>query len=589
MANSHNAWDGKQLTGTMSGFSAYTTTDSETGKKVESITPFDLLRMIKEIKSFLSLPELESINKILYAHATAKGNPHNTQLTDYPDDVADALFEEFKKQGGTCTKEEYIKALFQLLHIASNTEMIEGTDPNALLSIAGVRNAIHDHEMDPEAHRDLLDRMLPGEPVVTAPILSINSNIGVPTSMVKEDTKGTDQFSDFATYSYVGIDGMLRLAPAGTLPVDFQYGVPLIPMFGHRTNEIRHHNNFDQVTFEHCEIDVKTGLAPTGELEAKVLTGIDGTPGIVKFTLADVALKKNISKTVSVFVKAGYCNRFMISFTDLLTQTPVRALFNLENGEHVVLNHATRYDADIAKLADGWYRCALTLFSNLDMMNDVEFVFFKEKEADQEDFITDCRAGETFGYIFGLQLEDGPSMSPLIFTNGVSRTRKSLYLETSVPNITKALTVNVTFKNNQLAPGLTDRPILTMYDRGIDPACQVVFRSNRMVEVMRWASVDLGKETHETVISQQVFEAQTQMYCKLTTGIGPKMIRTGINDTIRSEKTPEAYNVGTKLIVGTDRTGKHYEGYVRDVTIYPSVVSEAQVKFLNGAELYEHQ
>ena len=103
MTNSQHSWDGKQLTGTISGFSAYTTTDSDTGKPVETITPYDLLKMIKEVKAFLSLPELESINKVLYAHATAKGNPHNTQLADYPDDVADALYQEFKKQGGTCT------------------------------------------------------------------------------------------------------------------------------------------------------------------------------------------------------------------------------------------------------------------------------------------------------------------------------------------------------------------------------------------------------------------------------------------------------------------------------------------------------
>ena len=589
MTNSQHAWDGKQLTGTMSGFSAYTTTDSTTGQPVETITPYDLLKMIKEVKAFLSLPELESINKVLYAHATAKGNPHNTPLSDYPDDVADALYQEFKQQGGTCTKEEYVQALFRLLHVASTAEMTEGTDPNALLSISGVRNALHDHEMDPNAHKELLDKMLPGEPVVEAPILAIHSNIGVPTSMVQEDTMSTEEITESAPYTYIGIDGVLRVAAQGELPVDYQYGVPLIPMFGHRKNEILNHNAFDQVVFDHCELgEVKT-LAPTGEMEAHALEGIDSATGVVKFTLPDIELKTNIAKTVSVFVKAGYCNRFMISFTDLLTNTPVRAIFNLENGEHVLLNHATRYTSDVAKLADGWYRCALTLFSNLDMLNDIECVFFKEKEADQEDFMTECRAGETFGEIFGLQLEDGPSMSPLIMTEGTALTRKALYLETPIPNVRNALTVNVTFKNNLRAPGITDRPILTLYDRGVDPACQVVFRSNQMVEVMRWSSIDIGNETYETVISQQVFEAQAQSYCKLTTGIGPKTIRTGCNDAIRSEKTPEAYNVGTKLVFGSDSTGKHYEGYVRDVTIYPCVVSEAQVKFLNGAELYEHQ
>ena len=238
MSLRNRTWDGTEVTGSITGFKEYSTIPTGANEDTPVIAPKDILENIKEIKQLISLQELDDINDVLYNHVSSSGNPHNTKLSDFPDDVITAIHTKYTALGGKLSKEEYTEALFKLLHIASTEEMKKGTDDTALLSIAGVRTFLHEHEVDPDAHHDLLETMLPGEPVVTRPVFCISSRVGVPLSL-QTKFHDSDILTDRTVYTYIGQDGYLHpCTDSGTIPVDYTYGEPLIPMFGTRTNEI---------------------------------------------------------------------------------------------------------------------------------------------------------------------------------------------------------------------------------------------------------------------------------------------------------------------------------------------------------------
>ena len=245
MSNRNHSWNGQPLTGTISGFSKYSTIESadKNSSPVHIITPKDVLDKIESIRRFLDIPELENALKVLNAHLHDFGNPHRTSLNDFLEQIIDVLYAEYVRQGGTKDKAGYTEDLFKVLHVADAEEMKTGTDESALLSVAGVRELIHAHEVDEEAHKELLDGMFPGRPVVDEPIFCIDSEIGVPPTL----TVRKNVVSDLArsAYTYVGIDGNVYLADSfDKLPVDRMYGAPLIPMFGARTNYIPNSDNF---------------------------------------------------------------------------------------------------------------------------------------------------------------------------------------------------------------------------------------------------------------------------------------------------------------------------------------------------------
>lgn len=586
MSLRNRTWDGSEVTGSITGFKEYSTIATGANEDTPVITPKDILDGIKEIKKLINLPELDDLNEVLYNHVSSNGNPHNTKLSDFPDDVITAIHNKYVALGGKLDKETYTEALFKLLHIASTAEMKDGTDTTALLSIAGVRTFLHEHEIDPNAHHDLLETMLPGEPVVTRPVFCISSRIGVPLSK-QVKFHDDDVLTDRTVYSYIGMDGYLHTcSDTDTLPVDYTYGEPLIPMFGTRTNEIYTCNDLSKYATDGAAKG-NSIKSISGEVDSYSLVGTDTTKKEHTITIPDIELTAKVTKTFSIYAKAGSCKYLMFSFTDLISKLPVRAIFDLENNEVVVLNHVTRYTAEIIKLRDGWFRCIFSMYSDLDMKQDLIISYFKEKIVLEQDCQFEGVQGESYIHFYGAQLEVGAGASPLILTTDHKLTRDGIYLKSAISNIDKDITVNVTFRNNVQNLGVTDRPVcfITTDD---STACTIQFRSNKMIEIAHWASLTSDTAHHDTLISQYLFDEQKDKYLKVTASIGTSNIVNDCNKSTYTESTPEVYNVGSNLIFGSDGKGTFYEGYVRDIAIYPCEVTEQQAKFLDGEEIYEY-
>lgn len=582
MSNANHSWDGKQLTGTVSGFSEYSTGVSDSAVKTEVLTPTLLLNKIKEMQHFLTLPDLDHALKVIYDHIQKKGNPHRTSLNEFVNSIIDVLYTEYVKNGGDKTLAQYTHNLFKVLHVASVDELEKGTDSTALVSIAGIRNIIHAHEIDPNAHQELIEKMFPGSPLNTDPVLSLIPAMHIPKAyMIKTDSSDTKY-----PYTYVGKDRYIHVAKYGVLPTDYAYREPMVACFGERTNEITDCCNFDnRITYHITATDHTTD--PMNTLFATQIRSKASSAEIDHgFALKKIELEKNKSKTFSLYARAGTCKYLIIQFYDLTYKMNINAIFDIKDGSFIIQNHHDHYRADMVNIGHGWYRCEFTLLSKLEQESTLTVLLFKEKDPKVQNFRFLGEEGEHLADLFGMQLEDGPSASPFIFSKTTPATRHPVYLKATIDTsewIDKSFTLNVGLRRIASDPYITDRPICTVYNEN-DLVSEIVWRSNSMVEVDHWCKLTMQDTTITTLIDQIMFDKQTNKYGQITVSIDSKNMRCAYNKVTEDRVTPENYSIGNIILVGTD-TVNYFEGYINKVIVYPCGCNTKQLVYLNGDEI----
>ena len=582
MSNANHSWDGSQLVGSISGFSDISTGVAAEPQQVNVITPSDLLSRIERMQHFLQLPEVDHLIRVIYDHIDKKGNPHRTTLDQFVNQITDVLYAEYKKNGGDKTEAQYLSSLFKVLHVASAAELTEGVDPTALVSVAGIRQLIHSHEVNPDAHHELMEKMFPGSPVNTEPAFSLIPALGINKQFTQEIPSNDASYP----YTYVGKDRYIHVAKNGVLPTDYSYADGCVACFGEKTNHIVDCNDFSIRTLKGIQIDEYDKDPMNTSLASKIKASRD-LEMIHSVTIENIELTARESRVFSVYAKAGSCKYFMISFLDYNTQMTVRAIFNIEDGTMILIDHMEMYKANIVKIGHKWFRCELTLLSEVDQVSDIEMTFFKRKDPRLQNFAFEASTNELLGSLFGMQLEEGNIASPFIFSKTQALTRAPIYVTRTldIDNWdSKSITVNVGFRKNKDNPFLTDRPLVSMYhdDKLVN---NIVWRSNSMLEVQYWAELTTSGITITSLIGQTIFEQQSGLYGHVSTSIDANNIINAYDKRVESKVTPTDYSIGNRLVLGTDLQGNFFDGYITSVVVYPCGCSESQLIFLNGDEI----
>lgn len=583
MSNANHSWDGKQLTGTVSGFSEYSTGVTDNAAKISVLTPVDILNKIKEMQHFLTLPDLDHALKVIYDHIQQKGNPHRTTLEQFVDQVIDVLYAEYTKNGGNKTCAQYTHDLFKVLHVASVDELEKGTDPTALVSIGAIRNIIHAHEVNPDAHKELIEKMFPGSPITTEPAFSLIPALGIPRAYT---TKVNTTKAEYP-YTYVDKDRYIHVAKPGILPIDYAYGEPMVACFGERSNLIADCANFNNRTKLHITANEYTDDPMHTLLATKIKSAADIMESKHGIVLEDIELEAGKSKTFSLYAKAGNCRYLVIQYGDLDYKVDVNAIFDIENGSYIIQNHMGLYKADIVNIGHGWFRCEFTMLSKVDQLNNLNIYLFKEKDPRLQDFTFKGTVDEHLADLFGMQLEEGPNASPFIFSKSVPLTRAPIDCKVTIDTTDweeKAFTINVGFRRLESDPYITDRPICTVY-KDNELINEIVWRSNSMVEVDHWCAVTVQNVTITTLIDQILFNPQTKRYGQVTTSIDESNISNAYNKDIESRVTPSLYSIGDTVIIGGDLLGNYFNGYINKVIVYPCGCNTNQLVYLNGDEI----
>lgn len=597
----NNTLDGRPITAGASGFSIYSTERASTPETpVPVLTPTELLNQINNLKGFCNQVRLTAALRDLYEHINDTNNPHHTDMDAFTQEVADVLYQEYKKQGGTGSLEFYLNCLFQTLRIASLDEMGDPENENLLISIRGASDYIKQHETDPEAHADLFEKIFPGEAPTYDPTFSCFASVGVSEYFVRKitpgnnDTEDTSAASENRICSRVGSDLRLHFTNYSNYdPVDYSTGQAAIACFGARTNEIANSNDFTTLT--PINVSVSTGdtiLDPAEEQgEVCVVTTLrDAAPCKHTLYIPDVTIDLSIEKTFSVFAKRVNCRYLGITWKDMeKSDIEVRAIYDLLAGKCLIMNSLERYSANIVELADGWYRCEFTMYHRIGQEADLNLTFFKEKTADYDmQFQGDH---EICGYLWGMQLEEGINASPYIPTTGIPRTREATGVvipfdaEWWEPS---ASTIQIAYVNpGKYHQESVIRSIFTITDDNDSEVCTCRSRMDGSMELLRYSTESTNGAPVPVVIYQDIFPYDNRRWLQFVHGIDNEKILSLFNESHGLNlDTPETWDGGTKLYLGTDPHGNSLNGYIRSITIYPRRATEQEAKFMNGEEIH---
>ena len=588
--------EGTPISASISGFTTISTDRIDAPCSPPPVlSPTDLLDQISSLQRILSTVEIERGLKLLFTHVHDTDNPHHTDLDQFTMQVVDVLYKEYKAQGGVGTKEFYTQSLFKVLRIATLEEMKTSNETGLLISVKGAKLFIADHENDPNAHAAIFNRILPGEPVIADPAYALHSIFGVSLDLLKYLEGKNESVFEVHPYSFVGADGCLAYCTDPTdLPTDYQLGEPLIPCFGKRINTITASNNFQLRSPTNTTLRKNAATAPDRSATA-VAVNSNKDHFVCEHTLSfkNVELLCDETQSFSVFAKGDQCRYLSISWKDMTTSViMVRAIYDLQTGDHLLMNHMDRYGASMYRLANGWFRCEFNMYHEIGQKTDLILTFFKEKKDSRDESAFKFQGnGETCGYLWGSQLEVGPNASPYIPTAGKPGVRYPIEISTDLPEnflISSANTISATYLNpKRYLDKNSIRPLITILDDKKLMAFTSRYTRMGKLDIARYDTISAGDVSIAAMVYQEFFDASATTFCQFSHGIDAKTILTGYQDkdAVPSDP-PEKWNRGTTIYFGNDGQQNFFEGYLRSLILYPVGITKAQARFLNGEEIY---
>ena len=332
MSNKNHAYDGSEVTASVTGFSEYSTRGITVATSPRPVvSPADILSQIRELRKTLSQDYIDKAISKLDNHIADTNNPHHTQLKDFSDHVIDVLYNYYVANGGLCTKSQYCAMLFKVLHVASTLDMTNGADHTALVTVMGIRHMIREHENDPNAHSQIIEKVLPGKPMTEPPVMSIQAKVGLNSFMVHPTGDVPYTYVDRSRHVMVATDN-------DPLPQDYTYYEPLLACFGARTNEIPNSTDFSNFTYSNTSLGTTDNPDPMRGTEASaIMVEPTDEEELHTFTLADVELYGGQDKAFSVYVKPGSCKYISFTYNDMSDGTiQVQATYNLILGKAFV-------------------------------------------------------------------------------------------------------------------------------------------------------------------------------------------------------------------------------------------------------------
>ncbi len=590
-------YDGKPLSVSVSGFTQYSTErlDPNTNP-IPVVSPQDILNKLEALQKFLNVPELEKAITRLYQHIHKEGNPHNTQLEDFQDDISDVLYNAYVENGGTESKDAFLVGLFSTIRVATLEDMANGAEASLLINTRGANEFMTKHEEDKDAHLEVLKDQFPGTVIEVDPVFSINSLVGMTSNITEiDDDEKAQSNQPFRGYSFIGHDGFIHYeSDDSSIPVDYSTGRAAFPCFGTRTNQFRYSEAIDGFT-------TKNGVRLSSDIEClnpsksytanKVIVNADGELEH-NVSVDDVFVEANKPMTFSVFAKPLDAKYLIISYKDMYEGTTVvYGVFNFEYGTAEIINDLNRYRVNIVELANDWYRCEFTMSHPIGQIHDVNMTLMTDFDMENPSLAERLYLNKELGYLWGIQLEVGSNASPYIPTTGKATTRLGVYPKLTLTKENWYRVGNYTLQLVYRNPGTSLvesslRPVFTLVNNAGQVTANASYLANGNLELNDYNFVT-DSDT-QIVLNQEIFNVNDTKFEQLVHGISTNSVVTkyNTNNSTSTEVTNLPADDLGYIYLGCDPNGNFLDGYLCAATIYPKLLTVDEATYANGEEIY---
>jgi hypothetical protein len=210
MANDDRPPEERRISGIVTGFDQYRTSADapDQAQSPHEYTLIDFYNALRKLLQLLDKIQLERIENLINAHIYNYTNPHKDTLESLGIDILNELFKIWLSTHPTTDEisfEFFIKLLFQYVEVASVEEALTNKYPNKLISVLDLLKIIEQHNNDPNAHANLMERLIPGEPVGSCPIVAWHSFYALPRTKVIPAPYNTTQIRNILNERYTAV------------------------------------------------------------------------------------------------------------------------------------------------------------------------------------------------------------------------------------------------------------------------------------------------------------------------------------------------------------------------------------------------
>jgi len=368
----------------------------------------DILDIIHELQ--ISAVTVSPLRTLFNEHITDISNPHNVSINISDLDVIQVLYSEYTNlYGAELTISEFTQLIVALRKMATRADVDNHTNLNAVMSPDVMEYITERHDADPDAHSELFRYKLPGIPLQTPPVCSLDP------SLISENQITVNRN---CSMNYHDISGRILSVGPNEIAADFLFGVPSIPIFGLRRNILLHSKDLANVTLYNGSRVTSGGpfiISPTDDVEYLMFQedNTDSTHGFSDVFIESIDGTQNYS----IYVFPIDRRSFQISFMDNLLVERIVAKFNLDTKESVVdVQNAISL---IHELSNGWYRFDITFVATGLNITQAKISIMKQVIGDDYGIINYQGTSVNGAVFYQHQLTAGALSVPPIFTTDI--------------------------------------------------------------------------------------------------------------------------------------------------------------------------
>jgi hypothetical protein len=375
--------------GTITGFDSITTGDDTVKINKDTLSLSALVDRIKTIEKDFDPNTISTLKDIINNHLMDNSNPHNIDTMSINLDVMQAIYNAWLLSGNVGTYKDFEIQIFGVMGESSfDSVIVTNTEVEDLISL---------HNLDKNAHSNLINSFMPGIPPTSDPVFSFNGFIN--------SILGSYSLS-IQKINTIDING--NLSNINGLVGDYTFNDPMYPIYGALSNINTSSEDLSNISL------VNTSIRPSSisSLSKYYQLNDNSSTNMFGFTYPFSLSSSNILN-LNFMIYPLNSNRYIKVFiTDKVSD-----YFYIDLQEQTIISTCSDFTTYYSFLPNGSIKLGFDYKSTNDITSSVSVISVPSLDSDIY-LGTDA----PLFIIYGLQQTIIPGLHPLIITNGSQQT-----------------------------------------------------------------------------------------------------------------------------------------------------------------------